>query len=223
MHLRAEHYNQCIKNQSNDTLTMHILRLQKEQRRLIREIENKEFGKPRPLNENDEADIARYRWYIQDSLSVLDKRGKELVLDERERAALQFQKDISSISRLVFYIGGYLGGHEKYEITIEADNAYISYSLSDTLSIPPLILIEPDSIKKEEFLEFIRSLHMGEWQQDYTTGPNEYMMYNSIFWDVIVYYDNSEKREFGGLNAFPYNFSRFQGFFESHKMRIDRI
>lgn len=224
MWLRAEHFTKCIKDQSDEILTMHVLRLQKQKSQLKRKIEYHQIGKPRPLMESDALKINRYRQYIQDTLFALDKIGKAHLFIESRFEAIQFQKSIPFISRLDFYIGGYLGGLERYEIVIENDRAYITYSLSDTPSVPPVIIMEPDYMSKKEFIAFMYSLHMGEWQNDYCTNRHNYMMLDSIVWEVNVYYENDlEMKEFSGLNVFPYNFSLFQSFFESHKKKVDMI
>lgn len=43
----------------------------------------------------------------------------------------------------------------------------MTYSLSDTNSIPPFILMEPDYLCKEVFFHFVESIYMGEWKQEY--------------------------------------------------------
>lgn len=88
--------------------------------------------------------IQHYRWYLDDTLLALANLGQNYTLNQTEQKARLFQEKIPEISRLGFYIGGYLGGIEKYEVEINRDKARMTYSLSDTNSIPPFILMEPD-------------------------------------------------------------------------------
>lgn len=224
MRLRTEHFVDHIQDQNEFSLTVHVFRLKKEKALLKRKIETHQIGEPQPLPKNDALKILRYRWYIKDILSAFDKIGKSCVCNAREKEAIQFQKNIPFIARVEFYIGGYLGGLERYQVIIEEDRAHLTYALSDTESIPPMILMEPEYLSKEQFSTFLRSLHMGEWQDEYTTNRFHSLELRNTVWEVDVYYNNGlAVKSFSGLNVFPYNFSSFQRFFESRKKKIDQI
>lgn len=114
-----------------------------------------------------------------------------------------------------------MGGIEKYEIEINEDEALMSYSLSDTHSVPPIIVMEPDHLCKEEFFRFIHSIHMGEWKKAYINAQTDDMFYDNIIWGVEIFYaDGVEKVTFGGFNAFPYNFEQFLNFFKRYKRKV---
>lgn len=224
LRLRAEHYLHYIKDQTDVALTVHILRLQKENSLFVRKLEHEQVGKIRPLTDKDLQTIRRYRWYLEDTQVALKNLGIQYAFNESEKWTLEFQYKIPMISRLGFYIGGYLGGIEKYDVLIDDEQAHITYSLSNTNAIPPIIHMDPDHLSKEEFLDFIYSLNMGEWNKEYLTNGRDYMLFENTLWGVEVYYeDGSDMVSFGGLNAFPYNFQLFLNFFEMHKKKVDKI
>lgn len=221
MSLRNEHYLQYIKDQDEIALTTHVLKLQKENRRFVHQLEHKQLGKIPSLTEKDCETIQRYRWYLEDTLLALKNLGSDYMFTKSEQKAFAFQKNVPKITRVGFYIGGYLGGIEKYEIEINEDEALMSYSLSDTHSVPPIIVMEPDHLCKEEFFRFIHSIHMGEWKKAYINAQKDDMFYDNIIWRVEIFYaDGLEKVTFGGFNAFPYNFEQFLNFFKRYKRKV---
>lgn len=223
LHLRNEHYLNYIKGQNDTTLTIHILKLLKENRLFVRKLESKQLGEIQPLSKTDLETIRRYRWYLEDTLLALENLGIDFSHNNEEQNAYVFQDKIPSITRLGFYIGGYLRGIEKYDVEINEDKAVMSYSLSDTNSIPPIILMEPDHLYKDDFYRFIHSIYMGEWREEYL-NKKDYTIFENTIWAVEIFYaDGSEKITFNGFNAFPYNFKQFLNFFESHKRKVYTI
>lgn len=223
LHLRNEHYLNYIKGQNDTTLTIHILKLLKENRLFVRKLESKQLGEIQPLSKTDLETIRRYRWYLEDTLLALENLGIDFSHNNEEQNAYVFQDKIPSINRLGFYIGGYLRGIEKYDVEINEDKAVMSYSLSDTNSIPPIILMEPDHLYKDDFYRFIHSIYMGEWREEYL-NKKDYTIFENTIWAVEIFYaDGSEKITFNGFNAFPYNFKQFLNFFESHKRKVYTI
>ena len=75
MHLRNEHYLNYIKGQNDTTLTIHILKLLKENRLFVRKLESKQLGEIQPLSKTDLETIRRYRWYLEDTLLALENLG----------------------------------------------------------------------------------------------------------------------------------------------------
>ena len=118
MHLRNEHYLNYIKGQNDTTLTIHILKLLKENRLFVRKLESKQLGEIQPLSKTDLETIRRYRWYLEDTLLALENLGIDFSHNNEEQNAYVFQDKIPSITRLGFYIGGYLRGIEKYDVEI---------------------------------------------------------------------------------------------------------
>lgn len=113
LHLRNEYYLQYIKGQNERTLTLHMLKLQKEKIRVVRKFEQRQMGAVPNLSVEDLNIIQHYRWYLDDTLLALANLGQNYTLNQTEQKARLFQEKIPEISRLGFYIGGYLGGIEK--------------------------------------------------------------------------------------------------------------
>lgn len=224
MHLRNEHYLHYIKGHNDVALTIHILQLQKEHTLFIRKLECKQLDGFRALTTEDLETIRRYRWYLEDTLLALENLGIYYAYNEKELFAYEFQEKIPTISRLGFYLGGYLGGIEKYDVHINDEEARMTYSLLDTNSVPPIIVMEPDHLYKDEFFHFIRSIYLGEWNEKYHHYQKKYPLFKNTIWGVEVFYaDGPDKVTFSGFNAFPYNFELFLNFFERHKKKVYTI
>lgn len=105
MHLRNEHYLQYIKGQDEIALTTHVLKLQKENRRFVHQLERKQLGKIPSLTEKDSETIQRYRWYLEDTLLALENLGSDYMFTKSEQKAFAFQQNVPKITRVGFYIG----------------------------------------------------------------------------------------------------------------------
>ena len=95
MHLRNEHYLQYIKGQDEIALTTHILKLQKENRRFVHQLEHKQLGNIPSLTEKDCETIQRYRWYLEDTLLALKNLGSDYMFTKSEQKAFAFQKNVT--------------------------------------------------------------------------------------------------------------------------------
>ena len=64
---------------------------------------------------------------------------------------------------------------------------------------------------KEEFLDGLRELHIGEWRSKYDLRRFGCMVLDGTQWELEIYFSNGHKPvKIYGDNAYPYNFDRFQ-------------
>ena len=70
--------------------------------------------------------------------------------------------------------------------------------------------IPPDyPMSKEEFLDGIRALHIGEWRSNYNPRRFGYEVLDGTQWELnITFSDGSKRLTVYGSNAYPYNFSK---------------
>lgn len=68
---------------------------------------------------------------------------------------------------------------------------------------------------KDDFLNIIKDLNIGEWLSDYSTERFGYSVCDGTQWSLLIEYANGEKPfRSGGSNAYPYNFEEFQDLFQ---------
>ena len=59
---------------------------------------------------------------------------------------------------------------------------------------------------KEEFLDGINNLYIGEWQKSYSTSKYGIDVMDGQQWDLTITYSDRKKVTISGDNAWPYNF-----------------
>lgn len=214
-----EHQERYLTNKSESQLTMHILAVKKEMNHLKRAIEGERLGDFRASHSGELAQIQKLRLYLRDTSVALEQIGGTFRHSEADKRAMAFQQNIPFIQRIDYSIGGYLGGFDHCRALVEENQVFINFKppLSDT-SIRAYTKIPADSydykMDKRTFLKTIESLHMGEWRGDYLASDYGFTIIDGSSWMIEVYYSNdSEKVEFSGHNAYPYNFDVFHKLF----------
>ena len=149
--------------------------------------------------------IAGYRLYIKETYNYIEEMDGEVERAEAKKIALKFQMNLSNIQKIEYSIGGYFGGFDQYVLTFEEEQVYALLKNSqykfDTRNT---------TVAKEIFLKEFSDLHIGEWRKSYLDTDYGEQVLDGTSWGLKVYYSNEEEFvEFGGSNAFPYNFSLF--------------
>lgn len=68
---------------------------------------------------------------------------------------------------------------------------------------------EIEVMDKDEFLERLAKLHIGEWRRGYDTRRFGYEVCDGTQWELEIYFSNHHKPvKIYGNNAYPYNFDR---------------
>ena len=153
--------------------------------------------------------------YLERAKQALVEAGEEYIPSAAEQKAMEFDANIPLISKVKFTIGGYFGGYETRTYTIDGAKVhmYIEHSLNLTPSNIGDAEIEPWD--KEEFLEQLSDLHIGEWRKNYNTKRFGYMVLDGTQWDLEIYFSNDHKPvKIYGSNAFPFNFDSLLELFE---------
>lgn len=111
----------------------------------------------------------------------------------------------------MFSIGGYFGGYETRTYTLDEEHLHLDVEHSLILK-PTNFDIEPDyPCSKEEFLDGLYDLHIGEWRNKYDLRRFGCMVLDGTQWELEIYFSNGHKPvKIYGDNAYPYNFDRFQ-------------
>ena len=154
------------------------------------------------------------RMYLEKAKEALAEAGGTYTPSQFELKAMKFEKSIPNISKLVFSIGGYFQGNETRTINIENEELrlWVEHSLIPT---PSNFVIEKDyPMTKQEFLDGLFDLHIGEWRSNYNLKRFGYMVLDGTQWELEIHYNNGRKTvNIYGDNAYPYNFDKLQELF----------
>lgn len=147
------------------------------------------------------------RQYLERAKKAFTDIGGIYIPSQEELKAQAFDDSISVINKLIFTIGGFFNGYETHTFTIDGDHLYMdvkhSYNparMKSRMELDPIIT-------KQEFLEELFGLHLGEWRHSYRNDQ----ICDGTQWNLeIQYSDGQEPFKVSGSNAFPFNFDELR-------------
>ena len=214
MMISPETYYELYLKGKNAKQIMTIIRsLKREISRLKNIMEHPEYQCM--MHPNEAVRISCNRYYLEQAKQALTEAGGIYVPTKAELKAQEFNANIPYISKIEFSIGGFFEGHEKRTYTIEGDivNTYVEHSLM--LKPSNFDDSEIEEMNKEDFLECLADLHIGEWQRSYSPRRFGYEVLDGTQWHLYIYFSNGHRTvKIEGSNAFPYNFDRLTELFE---------
>ena len=154
--------------------------------------------------------IASYRLYIEETYRYIEEMDGEVKRADAEEIARKFQENLSIIQKIEYSIGGFHGDFDEYVLIFEEDQVKATLNNSELISENKHLTTD-----KEKTVEEISDLHIGEWRESYLDSDYGAEGLDGTSWSLKVYYTNEVSVEFGGRNAFPYNFAQFNQFIEN--------
>lgn len=203
-------YETELKDKNEKQLLTIIRGLKNEIGHLKNVMEHPNYGAEAIIHPSESTRLWCMREYLEQAKIALAEVGGIYKPSQSELKALEFDNNISAIEKIVFSIGGFFQGNEIREITFDGENLQLSAQHSFPL--------EPkDSIEfllpydKEDFVERMTQLHIGEWRSSYTLKRSGYKVLDGTQWELEIHYNNGAKPfKSHGDNSFPYNFDEFQ-------------
>ena len=188
-----------VKDKSAEEIKTEIRRLKRSITKLKDEIENP-GSEPDMVCPSRETVIYWSREYLEMAKKALADAGGEYRETKEEERARAFLERLPQLRQLELEIGGFFGGWEKYVIEVDGD-----VLKRDTV----MVLSELDDLEVEtrkELLEYLRDMHLEEWQNDYS--PERYGMFilDGTQWSLKLKYEDGKVREYAGDNVYPWNF-----------------
>lgn len=161
------------------------------------------------------------RLYLERAKEALVEAGGTYTPSQAELKAAAFDESVPAITKLVFSIDGFFGGHETRTVTV--DSAGVSMTVGSHFS-PEDGIVVPEkiwSVTKEDFIDGIRDLHIGEWRRYYSTRRFGYFVCDGTQWELnIEFSDGHMPFTVSGDNAYPYNFDAFRIFLGMDPMKM---
>ena len=198
-------YEMNLKGKTEREIMTTIRGLKREIGRLKNIVENPSYECT--MHPSERVQLSCSRDYLKRAKQALLEIGGTYVPSAAEQKAMAFDDNIPFISKIEFFIGGHFGGYETRTYTIDGDK--IRTHIENSLILEPSNIgdgeIEP--LDKEEFLEALKDLHIGEWRKRYDCRKFGYFVMDGTQWHLEIYFSNGHRPvKIYGDNAYPYNF-----------------
>ena len=152
------------------------------------------------------------REYLSVAKRALIEAGGMYKPTKSELKAMVFEENIPYISRVVLSVGGFTMGYDKRVAEIVDGQVHLfaeKFPISDGPEE-----IEHD-LTKQEFEDFLHSLHLGEWRRSYDLYRYGMAVMDGVQWELTLYFSNGHKVvTYHGDNAYPYNFREVLDWFD---------
>ena len=208
MMISPEGYYECdFKGKSAAEIKKEIESLKQEIAQLKYEAEKPGFHDDRRPDHGTIIDMSRE--YLKMAVKALKDTGEEYIPDESEKRSAAFDKNIPYIRTIHIQIGSFPTPCE-YSFYLEENPAYCVSTFpfdKEGSSKQPF--------DREEFLNTVQEMHMGEWRETYDPGRYGIIILDGESWEIEIEYSNGARAErFEGYAAYPYNFELVQSLIE---------
>ena len=153
------------------------------------------------------------RLYLERAKEALAEAGYIYIPSQAELKAEAFENNIPYISKVIFSVGGFLRESEITTINIEGEHLSLWVENSGILIPSNLDPEQDDPMTKEEFLEGLAALRIGEWRRNYDARRFGFLIMDGTQWKLEIRFNNGKRPvKIYGDNAYPYNFGEFKEF-----------
>ena len=205
------YYIMYLKGRNAEQIQKHIRSLKMETGRFKNELENPNYIEEVPMFPSKSTFIKWNRVFLERAQKALADAGGTYKPSQAELKAIDFDNNIPFISKVVFSIGGFFKGYETRTFTLDDEHVYMD--VDHTRILKPTEICEPQDkdFSREEFLEGIRDLHLGEWRRKYDLRRFGCLVCDGTQWELEVHFSNGHKSlKVYGDNAYPWNFNELQ-------------
>lgn len=210
------YYEEYLRGRSQEEILHEIRSLKREISRLKRELEDDSLEPKVQIMPSPLTRIKCSREYLEIAKQAYEEAGGKYVPTKAEQRDQAFNEVLASMRRFVFEIGGFFGGYEKRTYTISGEK--VLFDLEHSLYLKPSNLPIYEPYTKEEFLQGIAELHIGEWKKEYVNP----LVLDGTQWSIEIEYEGDHKPiHIYGSNAYPYNFDDLKEFLEIYEEETD--
>ena len=204
------YYEEYLKGKTAEQIMTAIRGLKQEIGHLKNTMEHPDYGCEPIMHPSEDVRLWCTRMYLERAKEALVAIGGVYKPSKAELKAVAFDESIPAIRKIVFTIGGFFSGHETHTIILNDEHLHKDVEHSLILK-PSNFYIPPDyPVGKEEFLDGIRDLHIGEWRSNYDPRRFGYVVMDGTQWELeILFSDGHRPVKIYGSNAYPYNFNKF--------------
>ena len=201
------YYEMNLKGKTAKQIMSAIRGLKNEIGHLKNVMEHPDYGSEPIMCPSESTRLWCTREYLERAKIALAEAGSVYKPSQSELKTIEFENNLSAISKIVFTIGGYFGGYETREISLDCGDLQVN--VQHSLPIEPEETAVPYG--KDEFMDELSRLHIGEWRGSYSPERFGYVVLDGTQWELEIHYNNGAKPfKSHGTNSFPYNFNEFQ-------------
>lgn len=201
------YYEMNLKGKTAEQIMSAIRGLKNEIGHLKNVMEHPDYGSEPIMCPSESTRLWCTREYLERAKIALAEAGSVYKPSQSELKTIEFENNLSAISKIVFTIGGYFGGYETREISLDCGDLQVN--VQHSLPIEPEETAVPYG--KDEFMDELSRLHIGEWRGSYSPERFGYVVLDGTQWELEIHYNNGAKPfKSHGTNSFPYNFNEFQ-------------
>lgn len=213
------YYEEYLKGKNEKQIMTAIRGLKQQIGRLKNIMESPDYGNGAIVKPSESTRLWCTRMYLDRAKQALADVGGAYTPSKAEQKAELFDASIPAIYRVIFSIGGFFGAYETRTFTLDEEQLHFDVDHS-IISKPSNLPIDQDyPCDKEEFLDVIRDLHVGEWRTNYM-NPD---VLDGTQWELTIEFSNGHRPfKTGGSNAYPYNFAALQELFGVEPDRMTR-
>lgn len=205
------YYEFNLKGKSAEQIMSTIRGLKQEIGHLKNTMEHPEYGSGFAIEPSESTQLWCTRLYLERAKQALAEEGVVYKPSQAEQKAMEFESNVPFISKVVFEIGGYFGGYTTRVISLDSDELLVRlhHTLCEDPDTPKDEFILP--MDKDEFLDELSNLHVGEWRRSYHPERFGYSYCDGTQWELEIQFSNGAKPfKSYGSNSYPYNFNQFQ-------------
>jgi hypothetical protein len=201
------YYEEHIKGKSVEEIKREIRSLKRGIKKLKDVCENR-FVERATFCPSEEVRIACFYEYLEEAKKELDRLGSPYQPTKAELKGIDFENNIEKIKEIHLKIRGFFYGDTKYLVKWNGDRVIreivdISFPPSE---IVPLIDEEDVIIEKQDFIDALRRLRIGDWDAYYHPERFGVSVLDGTEWELQVVYDGHKTIKKYGSNVYPYNF-----------------
>ena len=198
------YYEINLKGKDKEYILSAIREMQDEIVRLKELMENPDNKNRDIIHPSEGVQIKCTRDYIARAIQAYEELGGTYKMTKLEKADLEFQRNIGNISKITFEIGGFFEGRTEYVVEFAGEEALLT--ISDIFSYEQ----NQSVLDREEVMDALEELHIGEWEKCYDPMRFGYCVMDGTQWSITFEYSNGKDAlEISGDNDYPYNFNEF--------------
>lgn len=203
------YYDLYLKDKNESEILEKIDELRQEIKELKTIMEHPDYI---PENKPDEAtQLWCNRLYLEQAKQTLEAIGGVYIPTNEEKIAKEFNENLSFIQTIEFESHSYFDGFSNITVTFDNNAAIMEISHFNMSHSSTKIQFD-----KEEFLDDLSMLGIGEWEESYDTEKYGIVVLDGMSWSLTISFNNDHPtKKVEGCNAYPYNFNQFIELFEN--------
>ena len=205
------YYEEFLKGKTAEEIMTVIRGLKQKIGHLKNTMEHPEYRRKSLNNPSEAVRLSYTRMYLERAKEALIDVGGTYKPSKAELKAAAFDKRIPAICKVEFSIGGCFDIPEIRTCILDEEHLYMDVAHFPFFKTSNLEIKRDYPLTKEEFLDGIRELHIGEWRARYDPSRFGYWVLDGTQWELEIYFsDGHMPVKIHGSNSYPYNFDKFK-------------